>query len=221
MAQAQVHRVGSAGAGELVHQALDGEDVHVRAQRTQGGNPHGRGLYEMRDHMPVGHGVEWNRVTIAPALRHGDRLGLVGRERWFDLPACQQGAGAAGTAVVAVAPDLIAPVDNVVLRIQRGLGLDRHSGPQGFPTVLLLAHPLHANGLARKRHGRQGRVSRDVVGAVVAIAARPLEMDASHILFRQLDQLREGALQRIDALAVGPDGQHAPVEPGDGAGRSD
>ena len=51
-----------------------------------------------------------------------------------------------------------------------------------------------------------GLGERDVVGAVVAVAARALGVDAANVLRLHAERLREVAAQGEHALAVRPDG---------------
>ena len=65
--------------------------------------------------------------------------------------------------------------------------------------------------------GQQHRVQRGVVGAVVAVGARPLNVVHGHLAGRQAQAGRDGPAQREHALAVAPDGDLLPVPAGDGA----
>ena len=105
--------------------------------------------------------------------------------------------------------------------VQRGARPGHHRRAVRLPGVLVLAHPLHAHRPAGQRQREQRRIGRGIVGAVVAIAARALDVDAAHLLGRQPGQLGERAAQRIDALAVRPYRQRAVLEQRDRAGRSD
>ena len=59
------------------------------------------------------------------------------------------------------------------------LGSHRHRRAVGLPGELVVAHPLHAHRAARHGARQQRGVERDVVGAVVAVAARALDVDAA------------------------------------------
>ena len=71
------------------------------------------------------------------------------------------------------------------------------------------------------RAGEERRIERDVVGAVVAVAAGALDVLDDDALRRQAKHEGEVGPQIVDALAVRPD-MHAAVAPlRDGAGRGD
>ena len=90
-------------------------------------------------------------------------------------------------------------------RVERRARAGHHRRAVRLPCVLVLAHPLHAHRLPGQRARQQRGVGGDVVGAVVAVAARAFDVDAAHPVGRHLQQLGQRSAQRIDALAVGPD----------------
>jgi hypothetical protein len=96
------------------------------------------------------------------------------------------------------------------------------AGPQGSQTcMLLLAHPLHPHGAARDGAGDQRRICRRIVGAVVAVATRSLDVDAAQGLLGQAQHLGDRLPQREHALRVAPDRELALVHQGDRAGWPD
>ena len=85
--------------------------------------------------------------------------------------------GIAGTGAVGLAPDVVGPIDHTPagdLRLQP----HGHRGAVWLPFELVIAHPLQADGTAVSGAREQGCVESHVVGAVLAIASRPLVMDA-------------------------------------------
>ncbi len=120
-----------------------------------------------------------------------------------------------------VAPHAVIPVNDAALGVQRRRRLGDHGGGERLARVLLLAHPLHADRAARHGAGDQRRIRRDVIGAVVAVAAGPLDMDAAHLLRRQAQQLGKRVALGINALRMGPDCHAAAVGLGERAGRAD
>ena len=94
-------------------------------------------------------------------------------------------------------------------RVQRGLHLGHHRRPQRLPAVLLVAHPLHAHRLARHGAGDQRGVGRGVVGAVMAVAAGALDMDAAHLRVRHAQHLGDGVAVGEHALGMRPDRHRA------------
>ena len=106
--------------------------------------------------------------------------------------------------------------------VQRRPGLGHHRRAVGLPGVLLLAHPLHPHRAAGQGGGQQGGIGRGVVGAVVAVAAGALDMDAAHLLGRPAQHLGDRLAVGIDALGVGPHRQQPVlVLLRHGAGRAD
>ena len=91
-----------------------------------------------------------------------------------------------------------------------------------LPAMLLLAHPLQAHRPAG--HGARGQrcVGRDIVGAVVAVAARALDVDAAHLLGRQAAAARRApcAAGRRPGCASRPSRCRPPTAPRRRTGRS-
>src|SRR5260370_41480329 len=94
--------------------------------------------------------------------------------------------------------------------------LRNQGGGIRLPGMFLLAHPLEADGLVRQRDGNKSRVGCCVVGTVMTVAPRSLNMNAAHLLPRKPKHLRDGGSIRINALRVSPHGHHAVLEPCDG-----
>src|SRR4029077_5675432 len=96
-----------------------------------------------------------------------------------------------------------------------------HRGPVRLPGELILAHPLQLDRPPVRRPGEQRRVERDVVGAVVPVAARPFRMVYGNTLERKAENHGNFVPKAEDALAVGPDLELAVLQPGDRARGSD
>ena len=79
-----------------------------------------------------------------------------------------------------IAPDVEIPVGDLALAVERGLEFGHHRRPERLPGVLLLAHPLHAHGNAGQIPCDQGRVGRGIIGAIMAVTAGALDVDAAH-----------------------------------------
>ena len=71
--------------------------------------------------------------------------------------------------------------------------------------MLLVAHPLHAHRRARHRLRDQCSISRRVVGAIVAVAARALDVIDDDVRLVHAETFRQVLAQAEDALAVGPE----------------
>ena len=104
------------------------------------------------------------------------------------------------------------------------------SRPAASFTTIAEPNGYHANSSSRvhcrstgRPHGagEQRRVERDVVGAVVAVAARAVAVDDDDVLVLHAEDARDLAAQRERALAVRPHGELAAVERRDGARRPD
>jgi hypothetical protein len=122
---------------------------------------------------------------------------------------------------MAVAPDAMAPADDLVLGVEIGLDLDRHRGTERRMGHLVLARPLHADRTAARRLRQQHGVERDVVGAVVAVTAGAFHVFDHDVLGRQFQDQRKIGPEQIDALAVGPDMDAVAAPLRHGTGRRD
>ena len=120
-----------------------------------------------------------------------------------------------------VAPDGVIPIDDPAARIHRRAHLADHRGTVRLPAMLLLAHPLHANGPARQRARNQSRVGGCVIGAVVSVTPGPFHVDTAHLLDRHAQHLRNRLPVGVDALGVRPHRHCAVLELGNCAGGTD
>ena len=96
-----------------------------------------------------------------------------------------------------------------------------HRRADRLEAELVLAPPAHPDRRARPLHGDDRGVGRRIVGAVMAVAARPLRVldrDRGDIELQGAGQRRA---QRIDALAMRPHGQVPVLEHGHRARRRD
>ncbi len=85
-------------------------------------------------------------------------------------------------ASMGVAPDLVVPIGDAATVVERSLDFDQHRGAVGLPGVLLLARPLHAHRTPRNGPRKQCRIGGGIVGAVMAVAARALAVDAADLV---------------------------------------
>ena len=136
----------------------------------------------------------------------------------------------AGKAVIVVgaragdmhrAPDLDGPIDRTQALIEHRAQLDRRRRAQRRSEELVLAREQDADRPAGHARGDIGGVEGDVVGAVLAVAARPLAMEHGDLVGRQVERLRQPVAQHIDALRVRPHLEMAVDEFGQRAGRAD
>jgi hypothetical protein len=106
---------------------------------------------------------------------------------------------------MSVAPDLVTPADDLALGVEIGLDLDRHRRAERRVRHLIGARPLHAHRPALDGSRQQDRVERDIVGAIMPIAAGALDVLHGDVLDRHSQYQRKVGAQEIDALTVGPD----------------
>ena len=88
----------------------------------------------------------------------------------------EQVAAAARAAGVPAAPDLGGPVGRPLRAVERGADRHHHRRADRLEAEFLLAPPAHPDRLARPAQRDDRRVGRRIVGAVVAVAARPLHV---------------------------------------------
>ncbi len=101
-----------------------------------------------------------------------------------------------------IAPDIEIPVDDGALGVERTVDLRDHRRAERFVGMLLLAHPLHTDRAARHRARDQRGVAGHIVGAVMTVAARGLNMDATDLLWRQPQELCQRRAERENTLGV-------------------
>jgi len=161
----------------------------------------------MIDHALVREVVERHGVAVAAARR----LGNVDRRSRFarlgDIPAGQQivvRTRRRRPGAVGIAPYLIDPVDDPAVRVERGFGAREHGRAVRLPAELVVAHPLQAHRPSGDGAAQQRGIEGHVVGAVVPVAARALEMHAADRVNVELECLGEVAPERKDAVRMGP-----------------
>src|SRR5690349_270135 len=97
--------------------------------------------------------VQRDGVTVAASFRRDPHL-LRCRRKWCgEMLSGEQVACRTRTSRVRVAPEPIVPSADCAGFVQRRAHLRHHRGTVRLPRVLLLAHPLNANGAARKCAG--------------------------------------------------------------------
>ena len=122
---------------------------------------------------------------------------------------------------MAVAPHLVLPVRDPAVASKRRLGVHHHGGTIRFPAEFFVSHPLQTDRAAGHCPRQQRGVGRNVVGAVVTVAAGTLHMHAADRGGRHFQDFDQFGAQRKDALRVRPY-RHAPIlELGDRAGWTD
>ena len=88
--------------------------------------------------------------------------------------------------------------------------------------MFLVTHPLYSHRHARiMDRSKIGGICSRIVCTVMAVAARTFDMNAVHLLWWELDQLRYRSAQREHSLAVAPHGEPTVGQKGKAAGRSD
>ena len=146
MAQPEIDRILAALDGEFVEKGLDRKNIALRAQRPQRGGSDRHGQQAMAFDSPGRKIIERDRIAIATAAVGLRRIGGDGARKRI----CQLGSGkqrrrscASRPRGMTVAPDGVTPIDDLVLRIEIGLDLDRHRRPERRMRHLVFARPLH------------------------------------------------------------------------------
>ena len=224
MAQAQRQRILAALGRELVEEGLDRKYVGEGAERAQRRGPQRHREETVARDLEGGKVVERDGVAVGAAAGRERRVRRdEAREGFFELARGKERRAivAAGPRDMAVAPDRVAPADDLAGAVEIGLDLDRHRGAEGRAGKLVGARPLHAHRPALRRAGEEHGVERDVVGAVVAVAAGALDMLDDDPLRRQRQHEREIGAQIVHALRMRPDMHLVAAPLRDGAGRRD
>ena len=163
------------------------------------------------------------RVAVAVAERLGDMRRGRFDKGGFQVPGREKidPAGLPRPHRMAVAPDVVGPVDDLAVGSERCLDLHRHSRTEGRPGELVVPHPLQLD-----RHARNGTrdkrcVQRDIVRAIVPVASGAGHMDDVDLGILHAQHLGQIAPQGIRTLGVGPHRHASVLQPGDRAGRAD
>ncbi len=113
---------------------------------------------------------------------------------------------------VSVTVEIERPVGDPPGVVERGGDLHHGRGAERLPRELLVAHPLHPHRLSGQRAGDERGVERDVVRAVVPVAAGALGVDHADITACGAEDLRDLPADRMDPLGVRPDRVSAVLE---------
>ncbi len=187
MTQPEGDRILAALGRQFVEERFNGKDVALRAQRPQRGGADRHGQQTMTLDLPRREIIERYRIAIGAAATGLRRIGRdIAWKRICKFSRREQRRlrRASGPRGVAVAPDAVSPADDLVLRIEIGLDLDRHRRPERRMRHLVRARPLHAHRPAAGCFCEQHRVERDVVGGIMAVAAGALHMFDRDVLER-------------------------------------
>src|SRR5215471_9819934 len=102
------------------------------------------------------------------------------------------------------APDFSRPIRRMTRGVERGAQLDHHRRAHWLERELLLPPPAHADRTPRHAHRDHRRIGRSVVGAVMAVAARPLNVAHRTRRRIELEDARTRGAKWKDAVAVRP-----------------
>ena len=133
----------------------------------------------------------------------------------------QEVAAAAGTVRVPPAPDLGRPVGRPPVAAQHGAHARHHRRADRLEPELFFPPPAHPHRRPRPLHRDRRRVGRRVVGAVMAVAARPLRVMHDDRRRIELQGPRQRGAQRVHPLRMRPYFEPAVAVHGDAAGRRD
>ena len=210
MLQSELDGIGAGEAGEFIHETLDRKHVVIGAERPHRRNPQRHRRDEVMHHLRIGKFVDRDRVAVAAAFRQRQRLRRRHGKRLRHVLRRQHRSGAARPHRMGVAPDLEIPVGDLAVAVERRLQLRHHRRAERLPGVLLLAHPLHANGHAGQRARDQRGVGRGIVGAIMAVAAGAFDMDQANACRRHAQHFgdRPDGRDRRPAYGSTPSSRH-------------
>src|SRR5439155_26404648 len=118
---------------QFVDKGFDCKNVALPAKRPQRGSAYRHGQQAMAVDLPRWKIMQRYRVAVgAAAIRLWRIGGDVARKGFCQLGCREQSRlrRAPGPCGVTVAPDAVAPIDDLALRIEIGLDLDRHRRPE-------------------------------------------------------------------------------------------
>src|SRR5436853_4701437 len=95
------------------------------------------------------------------------------------------------------------PGNDLAVCVEAALALADTCGLIGFPAILVGARPLHTHGFA-DRARQHKRVDSDVIGSVLAIAARRFSKDEMDLLIRKAKELSDGFTGAVRRLRTAP-----------------
>ena len=191
--------------GEFVDERFERENIRHGAEAAQRRGTPRHFRHQMMDD-PLGVNIV-KRFAIAcgaaaGGFRHVDRR-RNGRRIGQRLGREQAGA-AAGPALMRAAPDFGRPIHRMAGGVERGAHLDHHRRAHRLEREFLLPPPAHADRTAGQAQRDHCRIGGRVVGAIMAVAARPLNVAHRNRRGIELEHARKRRAQRIDALAVRP-----------------
>src|SRR6476646_316673 len=120
-----------------------------------------------------------------------------------------------------VAPDRMAPADDLAASIKIGCNLNRHRRAEGRMCHLIGARPLYTHGVAFGRPCQQDRVKRDIISAIMSVTTGTLHVFDGDVINRKSEDTGQIDTLQIDRLTVGPNMDSATVPSRHGAGRGD
>ena len=152
MAQAKFDRVGAGGCRQLVHEALEREDVEISAERPERRDAQRHVLDEVPDDALLRKSVERHGVAVAVAGRRNLQLRLLLGEGRGEVPGGEERAGGSRTRRVRVGPNPVIPALDAAV-VSRG---SRARGRSWPGRRARRRAPARAS-IARARAGRAGR----------------------------------------------------------------
>ena len=209
MPQPELDGVRSGQRRCLVHERFECENIRVGTKRAQRGNTHRHIRQQVVDRLLLRENIKRYGVAIAAAGRLRNVARRARRERFAHVPRCEQIAAirVTGSRAVGVTPQLVLPVDNPAIGVQRSAKVDRHGRTIRLPGEFVVPHPLKLYRAARQGTCEQGGIKRYVVGAVVTVTARAFAVRDHDILDRDAQRFGKVGAQRKHTLGMAPDVQ--------------
>src|SRR3981081_2007928 len=128
MPQPEIDRILAALGRQFVEKRFDRKNIALRAQGPERGSADRHGEQAMTLDLPRRAFIQRYGVAIAPATTGLRRIGGDVARKGIRKLGCREQSGqrrAPRPRGVAVAPDAVLPVDDLALRIEIGLDLDR------------------------------------------------------------------------------------------------
>ena len=206
---------------QFVHEGLDGEDVHLRPETAQRGGSQRRVRHRMADHPRLRKPVEGFGVAVHPGCRDRPGEGETGLEWLRQVPGSQQvhpRVCGGRPPAVGKAPDVVAPIQYATRCADIRCQVDAHRRTVGFERMFILAPPLQDDLASGQSSRNEGRIQCGIVGAVVPIASRTVDVSDGDVFGRHGKHAGDDPAQWLDALARAAYLQATIVESG-GCGR--
>ena len=164
----------------------------------------------MRQHVVAWEVIQRDGVTVGREIRPPVVLGRGHRKRLFEIARRQQIARVlVGSRAVRRRPQMQIPIKHVAVLVEACFCFHHHGRAVGLPAMFALAGVLQADGLAGHGCGQQGRVGGCVIGHIMAVATRALNVLAADFRDFEPEHFGDGFRRLEHRLAMRLDRHHA------------